>query len=540
MKNSFRFAPVAALAAVFSLSACGDDVTEVTEVHQDGMAVLAAGEELDSDACDENHAGDMVYVSDSTAAFVCDGESWQTMKGANGKDGEDGKNGLDGKDGAKGDKGDAGKDGQNGDPGKNGKDGNDGEDGDAGNAGVGCSAKSVKNAAGLEGVEIACGDAFVDTLWNGKDGQNGAPGKDGQNGAPGKDGEDGTSCTAVANDDNTGFVLTCDDEFVGTIMDGEKGDQGDACTATALAATADHKNGGFKITCGENSYDMWNGENGGKGDQGETGAGCTLVDDENGSVTVTCGAGTDAVSTVLYKAVCGTEPYDPTKKFCSEGELYSCNDKPYDPKAQLCDTRDNQLYKLVTIGTQVWMAENLNFAYNEPTDELDSSSFCYNNSADSCAKYGRLYLWSAAMDSAAVFSDDGKGCGYGQTCSASGTVRGVCPEGWHLPSQAEWNTLFTAVGGSSTAGTMLKTENGWESCDGVPAGSDAYGFSALPAGNGYSNDNFLNVGIYARFWSSSEVSSGYAYLMYLNNNDEDARLGDGNMRYAFSVRCLRG
>lgn len=472
MKNSFRFAPVAALAAVFSLSACGDDVTEVTEVHQDGMAVLAAGEELDSDACDENHAGDMVYVSDSTAAFVCDGESWQTMKGANGKDGEDGKNGLDGKDGAKGDKGDAG--------------------------------------------------------------------KDGQNGAPGKDGEDGTSCTAVANDNNTGFVLTCDDEFVGTIMDGEKGDQGDACTATALAATADHKNGGFKITCGENSYDMWNGENGGKGDQGETGAGCTLVDDENGSVTVTCGAGTDAVSTVLYKAVCGTEPYDPTKKFCSEGELYSCNDKPYDPKAQLCDTRDNQLYKLVTIGTQVWMAENLNFAYNEPTDELDSSSFCYNNSADSCAKYGRLYLWSAAMDSAAVFSDDGKGCGYGQTCSASGTVRGVCPEGWHLPSQAEWNTLFTAVGGSSTAGTMLKTENGWESCDGVPAGSDAYGFSALPAGNWYSNGSFLNVGIYARFWSSSEVSSGDADLMYLNNDGEDAHLGNGNMRYAFSVRCLRG
>lgn len=78
MKKSFQFASVA---AAFSLSACGDDVTEVTEVHQDGMAVLAAGEELDSDACDENRAGDMVYVTDSAAAFVCDGESWQSMKG---------------------------------------------------------------------------------------------------------------------------------------------------------------------------------------------------------------------------------------------------------------------------------------------------------------------------------------------------------------------------------------------------------------------------------------------------------------------------
>ena len=80
---------------------------------------------------------------------------------------------------------------------------------------------------------------------------------------------------------------------------------------------------------------------------------------------------------------------------------------------ELVDERDGQVYKTVKIGDQWWMAQNLSYAYLQPTDELDSSSFCYNNSAEYCAKYGRLYLWSAAMDSVGTWSLDGKGCGYG-------------------------------------------------------------------------------------------------------------------------------
>lgn len=145
----------------------------------------------------------------------------------------------------------------------------------------------------------------------------------------------------------------------------------------------------------------------------------------------------------------------------------------------LVDTRDSQVYRTIEIGEQTWMAQNLNYAYNQKTSSLDSSSFCYNNKQDSCAKYGRLYLWSAAMDSAAVFGDDGKGCGNGGTCENSDRVRGVCPAGWHLPDSSEIEILLSVVGGKNEAGIALKTSSGWYNSGN---GADSYGFSALPAG----------------------------------------------------------
>ena len=195
---------------------------------------------------------------------------------------------------------------------------------------------------------------------------------------------------------------------------------------------------------------------------------------------------------------------------------------------ELTDARDGQVYKTVQIGEQIWMAENLNYAYNEGT----AQSYCYNNSADSCAKYGRLYLWSAAMDSAAVFG----GCGYGSTCgagSATTEVRGVCPAGWHLPSRAEFETLFAAVGGKMVAVKALKSTSGWME-DGN--GTDVYGFSALPAGY-YNDGNFFNVGSNATFWSATEGSSNYAYAWYLSAGS--AYLNGLNKGNGFAVRCLR-
>ena len=168
------------------------------------------------------------------------------------------------------------------------------------------------------------------------------------------------------------------------------------------------------------------------------------------------------------------------------------------------DRRDGQTYRTVTIGDQVWMAENLNYAYIDIpysySNRLgrviysDSTSWCYDNIPANCAEYGRLYTWAAAMDSVGVWSTNGKDCGLGTICSPTIPVRGICPEGWHLPSNEEWETLFTAVGGMSVAGTKLKSMSGWSKSGN---GTDEFGFKALPAGFRYDDKELLTE----RAWS---------------------------------------
>ena len=141
---------------------------------------------------------------------------------------------------------------------------------------------------------------------------------------------------------------------------------------------------------------------------------------------------------------------------------------------------------------------------------------------------------AAAMDSAGTWSANGKGCGDLVTCSPTYPVRGVCPEGWHLPSQTEWETLFNAVGGQSVAGTKLKSTSGWYNSGN---GTDAFAFSALPAGlrsYGYSIEGYD-----ASFWSSTEHDRYYAYNVSLYYNHDSAYLYTYSKSYGFSVRCLQ-
>ena len=221
----------------------------------------------------------------------------------------------------------------------------------------------------------------------------------------------------------------------------------------------------------------------------------------------------------------------------------------------LIDSRDGQTYRTVKIGGQVWMAENLNYAYTGvPFDydgnTSDSTSWCFGNDPANCDTYGRLYTWAAAMDSVGEWSTNGKGCGYGKTCSVASAgsatlVRGICPKGWHLPSHDEWEALIVAVDGSiteytssNTAGTKLKAQTGWK-INGN--GTDAFGFSALPAGyrNNYGGSfGYGGLGVY--FWSSTEDDSGSAYSMFLDHDYDNADLGDYGSKYdGFSVRCLK-
>ncbi len=197
-------------------------------------------------------------------------------------------------------------------------------------------------------------------------------------------------------------------------------------------------------------------------------------------------------------------------------------------KGSLMDSRDGQTYRIVTIGSQTWMAENLNYE--------TANSYCYKNKTSNCTKYGRLYTWAAAMDSAGKWSSNGNGCGYGKTCSPTYPVRGVCPTGWHLPTKAEFETLFTAVGGGSTAGKMLKSTSGW---DGNGNGTDAYSFSALSAGFRNYGGNYGGEGYDAYFWSSTEDDSDYAYGMDLYYDGGGAGLFNDYKNNGNSVRCVK-
>ncbi len=190
-------------------------------------------------------------------------------------------------------------------------------------------------------------------------------------------------------------------------------------------------------------------------------------------------------------------------------------------------TYGDKTYKTVVIGSQTWMAENLNYDYR--IGRYSFGNFCHDKN---CPAYGRLYTWAAAMDSATT------GCGDGKECAAdTGRVKGICPDGWHLPSQADWSMLFAAVGGRETAGTALKSSSGWNRSGN---GTDAYGFWGFPSGLwGSGGGSFFGSGDYAAFWSSSEYSRNSAYHMYLYYYSTYAYLTEQEKNDALPVRCVK-
>jgi uncharacterized protein (TIGR02145 family) len=111
----------------------------------------------------------------------------------------------------------------------------------------------------------------------------------------------------------------------------------------------------------------------------------------------------------------------------------------------------------------------------------------------------------------------------------------ACPSGWHLPSGADWDALVDAAGGSSIAGSKLKSKSGWYS-DGN--GTDAYGFSALPGGYHYSGGNFDNAGSRGYWWTATEYNADNAYLRYMTYYVDNVYSDNSNKSYAWSVRCV--
>ena len=209
-----------------------------------------------------------------------------------------------------------------------------------------------------------------------------------------------------------------------------------------------------------------------------------------------------------------------------------CRFNPDIDYGTMTDDRDGKVYKIVEIGDQTWMAENLNFDPGQGGSGEDKYdwSWCYNDESKNCEVAGRLYTWAAAMDSVKT------GCGYDSKYLPTLPVQGLCPKGWHLPTETEWKALFKAVGGQSTAGKELKTQSGWYSNGN---GSDAFGFSALPVGLSDYYGDFSYDSYHAYFWSASENDGYGACNMVLNSDDDEAFLDGYVKALGFSVRCVK-
>jgi uncharacterized protein (TIGR02145 family) len=230
------------------------------------------------------------------------------------------------------------------------------------------------------------------------------------------------------------------------------------------------------------------GDDGSDGKDGNHGQSCNV--EESGAYFVMKCGGTEKAR--WAKAMCRTSPYDPTIGVC--------------------------------IGSQVWLKRNLDVPHNEG----NGTSGCYEANCDT---YGRLYDWSAAMNlpsdcngilSTAEEDDD---------CKVDPKHQGLCPSGWHIPTNDEWGTLVTAVG--TNPGTKLKASGDlWN-------GTDDYGFSALPGGYGDSDGSFVNVGSFGYWWSATENNATDARNRHMLGSTSGVNVGNNYKSFLYSVRCVQ-
>lgn len=200
----------------------------------------------------------------------------------------------------------------------------------------------------------------------------------------------------------------------------------------------------------------------------------------------------------------------------------------------LIDERDGEKYKVVKIGPQIWMAENLRYKAK--------GSYCYKNNQSMCDGYGRLYTWISAMNLSRKY--ESKKASF----VTNGFHQGVCPSGWHIPTNKEWVKLADLAYYSFSndgIGTSLKDKNGWQLDVNVLPGKDNLGFSALPAG-AKSDEDFFGAGEITYFITASESDDANIFTWGLKSSRDTDRWksseiasGTGDKKMARSLRCLK-
>jgi uncharacterized protein (TIGR02145 family) len=199
--------------------------------------------------------------------------------------------------------------------------------------------------------------------------------------------------------------------------------------------------------------------------------------------------------------------------------------------------QEGNVYKTIVIGTQEWMAENLNTSIYRNGDPiatgltgsqwfntintLQGAWAYYQNNASNACPYGKLYNWFACVDE-----------------------RQLCPMGWHVPTDPEWTTLTDYLGGEAIAGGKMKTTGITADATGLwftpnAGATNSSGFSGAPGGYRINQGPYSNLGYINYCWSSSEFDNDSARYRYLIYDDIDATRASGGKQNGFSVRCLR-
>lgn len=200
---------------------------------------------------------------------------------------------------------------------------------------------------------------------------------------------------------------------------------------------------------------------------------------------------------------------------------------PFNCGGILTDNRDGKTYETVQIGTQCWMQQNLNIGirvdgvYNQTNNSI-IEKYCYDDNENNCNNYGGLYQWDETMQ-----------------YSTTQGVQGICPSGWHLPTDAEWTTLTTFLGGESVAGGEMKEAGTSQWSSPNTGATNGSGFTALPGGSRDASGAYFGALFYGtEYWSSFKIDANFTLGRHLSFGNAQC-LASGYMKATgVSVRCL--
>ena len=574
-----KYAYAAGVAASLMLfAACGDDVTEVTNVSE--KASLDQVEKYKKlPKCEEEIEGSLVYVKDSAKVYACTGDGWVQL---NGKDGSDGKNGKDGKDG---------------------KDGKSGEDG------ASCTAKQNKDKTGFD---IVCDGKTVGTIKNGEDGENG---KKGDKGATGDKGADGTSCTAKQNKDKTGFDIVCGGETKGTIKNGDKGEDGQGCSLEdnggLIFVTCGEKTVTItKALCGTDPYDpavsfcaeadtkvyplchnALEGNEDALNEDGTYDVGSYFCDATDVLVSRCHAMAYDyaaqfcgrygvanrckSVSEGVDEAALNEDgTYSQVTHFCdAKGSLYElCGASVYDTELQFCDREGENPQVVAYCGTGAnkttyditthmcvngkvedawdcciptgqgknWCNGHESSKYDVRThfcDTRDGRPYKYTEitvkDEDGTVTYSETWMAenlafkNVAEGEATCYNGEDANCDkYGLLYNWNAAMS-YCPDGWSLPDTNAYNALLAASGSLKS---LFAQEAG---------GTDLYGFSLLLGGWANTALTYSYLDSYILFWSSTEVDPTRAVRAMNTPNNKSFSWHPNTKTFYETVRCIK-